>query len=104
MVPYKLVTYIGDFVKIVCPILNCFRPQTLLIDTVSNEIRNEILQKANMDNGLKIYLEQNNITTKSSNYSSIESTDLTDFPDLSLYELREITMGVYQMKQVQMNI
>jgi hypothetical protein len=38
----KLVKYIGDFVKIVCAILNCFRPRTLSIDTSSNEIANEI--------------------------------------------------------------
>ena len=48
-----------------------------------------------MDNELKIYLEQNNLITKRSNYSPIESTDLTDFPELSLDEIR----GVYQMKQ-----
>ena len=52
-----------------------------------------------MDHELKIYLEQNNLITKRSIYSPIESTDLTDFPELSLDELREITMGVYQMKQ-----
>jgi hypothetical protein len=61
-----------------------------------------------MDNELKIYLEQNNLITKRSiNYSPIESTDLTDFPELSLDELREITMGVYQMNRphvTQMNI
>ena len=59
-----------------------------MIDTASNEIANKILRKANMDNELKIYLEQNNLITKRSiNYSPIESTDLTDFP-----ELREIKM------------
>jgi hypothetical protein len=42
VVPDKLVKYIGDFVKIVCAILNCFRPQTLSIDTASNEIANVI--------------------------------------------------------------
>jgi hypothetical protein len=46
-----------------------------------------------MDNELKIYLEQNNLITKRRiNYSPIESTDLTDFPELSLDELREITI------------
>jgi hypothetical protein len=46
-----------------------------------------------MDNELKIYLEQNNLITKRSiNYSPIESTYLTDFPELSLDELREITI------------
>jgi len=35
VVPNKLVKYIGDFVKIVCAILNCFRPKTLSIDTAS---------------------------------------------------------------------
>jgi hypothetical protein len=35
-----------------------------------------------MDNKLKIYLEQNNLIAKRSNYSPIESTDLTDFPEL----------------------
>ena len=39
----KLDKYMGDFVKIVCAILNCFRPRTLSIDTASNEIANEIL-------------------------------------------------------------
>ena len=43
VVPNKLVKYIGDFVKIVCSILNYFRPRTLSIDTASNEIANEIL-------------------------------------------------------------
>jgi len=52
-----------------------------------------------MDNELKIYLEQNNLITKRSNYSPIESKDLTDSPELSLDEIREITMGVYKMKQ-----
>jgi hypothetical protein len=61
VVPNKLVKYIGDFFKIVCAILNCFRPWTLSIDTASNEIANEILRKANIDNELKIYLEQNNL-------------------------------------------
>ena len=42
VVPDNLVKYIGDFVKIVCAILNCFRPQTLSIDTASNEIANVI--------------------------------------------------------------
>jgi hypothetical protein len=60
-VPNKLVKYIGDFVKIVCPILNCFRPRTLSIDPASNEIANEIIRKANMDNDMKMYLEQNNL-------------------------------------------
>ena len=59
VVPNKLVKYISDFVKIVCAILNCFRPRTLSIDTASNEIANEILRKANMDNELKMYLKQN---------------------------------------------
>ena len=99
VVPNKLVKYIGDFVKIVCAIINCFRPQTLSIDASSNEIANEMLRKANMDNELKIYLEQNNLITKRSNYSPIECADLTDFPELSIDELREITMGVYQIKQ-----
>ena len=76
-----------------------FRPQTLLKDTASNEIANEILRKTNMDNELNIYLEQNNLITKRSNYNPIESTDLTDFPELSLDDIKEITMGVYQMKQ-----
>jgi hypothetical protein len=61
VVPNKLVKYIGDFVKIVCAILNCFRPRTLSIDTASSEIANEILRKANMDNESKMYLEQNNL-------------------------------------------
>ena len=45
----KLVKDIRDFVKIVCALLNCFRPRTLSIDTASNEIANEILRKANME-------------------------------------------------------
>ena len=61
VVPNRLVKYIGDFVKIVCAILNWIRPRALSIDTASNEIANEILRKANMDNELKMYLEQNNL-------------------------------------------
>lgn len=40
---------------------------------------------------MKIYLKQEKkLITKRNNYTPIESTDLTDFPEISLDELREL--------------
>jgi hypothetical protein len=45
------------------------------------------------------YILNKTIWSKRSNYNPIESTYLilTDFPEQSLDQIREITIGVYQM-------
>ena len=60
----------------------------------------KMLQKSKEGNKLLSYLENNKLLQKRTCYAPIGAADeiLADFPIISLDELREITMGVYQLK------
>lgn len=99
VVPNTLSKYIGDFVRIACALLNRFRGPVTTLDEKTEKIANEMMHKAKMDNELKVFLEDNGLITKRSDYKSLESADIMDFPQLTLDDLRTITMGIYQLKQ-----
>jgi hypothetical protein len=44
-------------------------------------------------------VEEGNLVRRRSKYEAINSFDLTDFPVLTMDDLRDLTMGVYQLKQ-----
>ena len=98
VVPNKYLPYVGDFVKIVCG-LNKYR-SSLIDVSKGSELAQKMLQKSNEGNKLHSLLEEN-LLQKRTCYTPIKATDkiLTDFPVMSLDDLRSITMGVYQLKQ-----
>lgn len=58
-----------------------------------------MLNKAKQPNQLLEFLTTENLLRKRSTFSLVDSKTLCDFPSLSLEDLRNITMGVYQIHQ-----
>ncbi|XP_053391975.1 uncharacterized protein LOC128554692 [Mercenaria mercenaria] len=97
----SLVPYIGDFTRIVCAIINKFRPPLVTDDEQSHRIAAEMKEKSVLGNQLQVYLEENEFVSKRVVYRSALEYDLAELPRLTLNELREVTFGVYQLKQAQ---
>jgi hypothetical protein len=92
------VTSIGDFVRIVCAICNDNRPPLPSLDAEGEALAQQMLVRARMENHVKCLVEEGNLVRRSK-YEAINSFDLTDFPVLTMDDLRDLTMGVYQLKQ-----
>lgn len=103
VVPNKRLPQKGDFVRIVCALCNKFRPCLGSMDPESSEIATKMLEKADMPNTVQTLVEENNLLTRRAVYSAIEasSDQLDDFPVLSLYEMRTITLGIYHIKHAE---
>ncbi|CAC5406534.1 unnamed protein product [Mytilus coruscus] len=92
------VPHIGDFVRIVCALVNCFR-QPLINDFGNDDIGKEMIEKAQLDNHVKTYVEEHNLLRRKTVYKEVDgATELDMFPRISLNHLRQITMGIYQIK------
>ena len=99
VVPNILVPNIGDFVRIVCALINKFRPPIVSSSESASLVAQKMLEKSKLPNQLMLYLEQNSLFNKRSVLSNLSQLELTDFPTINLTELREITLGVYQLCQ-----
>ncbi|VDI64698.1 Hypothetical predicted protein [Mytilus galloprovincialis] len=58
-----------------------------------------MLEKSRQNNNIKTMVEEENLMRKRTVYQTVNSFELTDFPVLTLDDLRELTMGIYQIKQ-----
>ena len=92
------VTSIGDFVRIVCAICNDFRPPLSHPDPRGSELAEQMLKKSQEMNRIKTVVEEENLLRKKTIYKDVCSFDITEFPVLSLDDLRDVTMGIYQIK------
>ena len=99
VVPYTYLPNVGDIVKIVCAFINKYR--SVLNDVnKGSELAQKMLLKSKEGNKLLSYLEKNKPLQKRTCHVPIGAADeiLADFRAISLDNLREITMGVYQLK------
>ena len=99
VVPNILVPNIGDFVRIVCALINTFRPPIVSSSESASLVAQKMLEKSKFPNQLMLYVEQKSLFNKRSVLSNLSQLELTDFPMLDLTELREITLDVYQLCQ-----
>lgn len=95
------VSSIGDFVRIVCSPCKHFKPPLANHDPKGVNIAKEMLQRSKLENHVKLIVEENNLLRRKSSYKNIteENENINDFPKLSLDDLRQLTLGVYQLKQ-----
>lgn len=103
VIPNTLIPSIGDFVRIICALCNRFRSTfspTENSDTL-DQLTLTMLQKSKEPNRLLQYLQENELLNKRTVYTELKDCDhiLHNFPKLSLDDLRNITLGVYQLKQ-----
>ena len=97
VIPNHYVCYIGDFVRIVCSLVNCFRAP-LISDLGYDELGKAMMDKCVQGNHVQMFVEENNLLKRRSMFSDMNE-GLDDFPRMTLQSLRDITMGVYQLKQ-----
>ena len=101
VVPNTLISQVGDFVRIICAICNKFRPSLASMDQSSTNVAEKMLEKVKLPNPVKEFVLEQGLLNKPSKYTSIDAAEniLSDFPKLDIDSLRDITMGVYQLKQ-----
>lgn len=97
--PNSQVPYIGDYVRIVAAICNAFRPPRILEDESAAIIGQRMLSLSKQRNDLAEKVEDENWSRKTVIWEKIDENAVTDFPRLTFEELKELTLGVYQLKQ-----
>ncbi|XP_065213296.1 uncharacterized protein LOC135840599 [Planococcus citri] len=96
--PNSQIPFIGDYVRIVCALCNRYRPARVKSHDDDLLVANRMLTLAKMSNPLQKKAIENNWSQKTANWVNINSVEI-DFPQLTVDELRGITIGIYQLKQ-----
>lgn len=99
VVPNSHIPYLGDFVRIVASLLNKYKPPIKTNDDGDDNLaRNMRLACASVENPVEKRVSENHGRSKT--WNAIDAQDLqVDFPVLSLDHLRNLTFGIYQLKQ-----
>ncbi|XP_062607931.1 uncharacterized protein LOC134269743 [Saccostrea cucullata] len=102
VIPNKLLPQVGDFVRIVCALCNCFRPCLGSMDPETESVAIKMLERSQESNEVQVLVQENKLLTRCAVYSAIDaSSELADFPVLSLDDLRSLTLGIYQVKHAE---
>lgn len=99
VLPNTLIPVVGDFVRIVCAICNAFRPPLASDSPNDLIIAERMLALSKCPNKLQIQVEKEGLARKRAIWVKLDEASLPDFPQLTEPELRDLTMGVYQLKQ-----
>lgn len=99
VIPNVQIPYIRDYVQIVCAILNAFHPTRINSDEDDNIIAQRMLDLVKKPNHLQKTVEENGWARKKAIWRPLSESDLSDFPQLTWEELRNLTLGIYQLKQ-----
>ena len=100
VMPNSQIPYIGDYVRIICATCNAFKPPLFQTSEEDDIVAKRMLALSKLPNQLKQQVEANGWDTRvKTQWKVIDEADLTDFPQLTESELRDKTMGVYQLKQ-----
>ncbi|VDI64645.1 Hypothetical predicted protein [Mytilus galloprovincialis] len=100
VVPNTMISSIGDLVKITGGILNKYK-RPLVCNPENEEVAKKMLDRSVLVNSLQTYVEENNLIRRRTVYLPINAsgTVLENFPKLTEEMLRDITLGIYQLKQ-----
>ncbi|KAK3101751.1 hypothetical protein FSP39_006112 [Pinctada imbricata] len=100
VLPNSQIPYIGDYVQIICALCNKFRPP-LSTGTTDEDINiaSKMKYLSRQNNMLKMKVEQEGMEKRSFRWKKVDCADVAaNFPHLSEEEIRNITIGVYQVK------
>lgn len=101
VVPNTQIEYIGDYVKIVSGLCNKYRPDFISGDG-GDEVAEQMKARVSLANHVQSRVEKGALSSRGGHWKPLNSTEV-DFPVLSFADLRNITLGVYQIKQVNIN-
>ncbi|XP_053380497.1 uncharacterized protein LOC123526886 [Mercenaria mercenaria] len=102
VVPNVLLLRIGDFTRIVCAIMNKYYCPLASFSRNTEELARQMLERSQQSNRVLQYLQSNNLLNKRSCFAKVDASSLSflsEFPKLTPDNLRDITMGVYQIEQ-----
>lgn len=98
VLPNSHIPYIGDYLRIVCALCNAYRPPRV-VDPEDEIVAQRMLALVHKPNILQQRAENEGWSRKQVIWEPLTSTAVSDFPRLTLQEIRELTLGVYQIKQ-----
>ena len=90
--------FIGQYVNIVCALCNAFRPDLAISKEIDETVAHSMLARKDKQNKLQSQIELGQFKP-GKKWTVITETEVSDFPKLSESDLRELTFGVYQIKQ-----
>ena len=101
VVPRTMIEKIGDYFRIICAMINCYRPVLITNSVNDPEIGEKLLKLLHQPNKLKDYVQQLKDTTgKNLKWFSLNTTKFfPTFPKMEFKELQELALGIYQLKQ-----
>ncbi|CAF3381748.1 unnamed protein product [Rotaria socialis] len=101
VVPNTMIEKIGDYFRIVCAIINRYRPVFVKDISKDQELGEKILKLLYETNKIKTFVQNiKSNTEKKLKWISMNVTNSTpNFPRMNFNELQELTLGVYQLKQ-----
>ncbi|CAF5053529.1 unnamed protein product, partial [Rotaria sp. Silwood1] len=99
--PNTMIEKIGDYFRIICAIINRYRPVFVKDTSKDQQIGEKILKLLRETNKIKTYVENiKNNTEKKLKWMPMNATNsMPNFPRMNFDELQELTLGVYQLKQ-----
>lgn len=99
--PNSQIPFIGDYVRIICAVINAFKPPRVF-ETSTDSAQVEIMRlRAQQCNLLQTFVEENGLSSRSvKNWEKVSDESLLDFPKLTLKDLRDLTLGIYQVSDL----
>lgn len=99
--PNSQIPYVGDYVRIVCALCNALRPPLVTSLEKDEVIAKRMMILAKRPNKLQSKVLKNGWDKKRVIWEKVQDADIENFPELTENELRDLTMGIYQLKQAQ---
>ncbi|XP_069107262.1 uncharacterized protein [Argopecten irradians] len=97
ILPNSPIPFIGDMVRIVCAICNTYRLELSTGDTQQDLLGTKMLFLSKQKNNLQAKMEEEGLASKRSLWTKINRSASILFPVLSEEDLRNLTLGVYQI-------
>lgn len=100
VIPNTQIPYIGDYVRIVSALCNAYKPPRKQAASADDQIiAQRMLALSKKENTLQKRVESNGWNRKTVIWEELVAESLEDFPQLTMEDLRRVTIGVYQLKQ-----
>ena len=99
VLPNSQVPFAGDYVRIVCSLCNAFRPPLVTSLESDAVMAKRMMTLAKSPNRLQQKVTDNKWDKRRTIWKTMDASEMPDFPQLNENELRDLTMGVYQIRQ-----
>ena len=95
----SLIPVIGDLFRICLALLNCFRDPPNMGTPLQMFYAQRALARKQMANSLQILAIDERMITRRVIWQEVTGEELSDFPHLTLQDVRDLALGVYQVNQ-----